>query len=91
MTDTPTDCLLFPNLFHKPLHVRFSDQRLSSNGGLLLLKARDRKLNLCARLAAAIPDRRQASKVNHSLLAQLQQRIYALAAGYPDVNEAAGV
>lgn len=91
MADTHTDCLLFPDLFHKPLHIQFSDQQLSSDGGLLLLKARDRKLNLCSRLAAAIPDRRQAAKVDHSLLAQLQQRVYALAAGYPDVNEAAAL
>lgn len=91
MTDTPTDCLLFPDLFHKPVHLQFSDQHLSSDGGLLLLKARDRKLHLCSRLADAIPDRRQAAKVNHSLLAQLQQRVYALAAGYPDVNEAAAL
>ncbi len=89
MTDTATDRLLFPDLFHKPLHIQFSDQQLSSDGGLLLLKARDRKLNLCSCLAAAISDRRQAAKVDHSLLAQLQQRVYALAAGYPDVNEAA--
>lgn len=91
MTDTATDRLLFPDLFHKPVHVQFSDQHLSSDGGLLLLKARDRKLNLCSRLADAIPDRRQAAKVDHSLLAQLQQRVYALAAGYPDVNEAAAL
>ena len=91
MADTPTDCLLFPDLFHKPVHVAFSDQQLSSDGGLLLLKARDRKLNLCSRLATALPDRRQAAKVEHSLLIQLQQRVYALAAGYPDVNEAAAL
>lgn len=91
MADPATDRLLFPDLFHKPLHIQFSDQQLSGDGGLLLLKARDRKLNLCSGLAAAIPDCRQAAKVNHSLLAQIQQRVYALAAGYPDVNEAAAL
>ena len=68
MPDTCTDCFLFPELFHKPLHVKFSDQRPSSDGGLLLLKARDRKMNLCPRLADAILDRRDAAKVEHSLL-----------------------
>ncbi|MCZ7593456.1 MAG: IS1380 family transposase [Kiritimatiellae bacterium] len=91
MPDTCTDCFLFPELFHKPLHVKFSDQRLSSDGGLLLLKARDRKMNLCPRLADAILDRRDAAKVEHSLLSQLQQRIFALAAGYADTNQAAAL
>ena len=91
MTNTATHCFLFPALFHKPLQVQFSDQRLSSDGGILLLKARDKRMNLCASLAAAFTDRRQAGKIDHTLLMQLQQRVFALAAGYRDVNEAAAL
>jgi hypothetical protein len=36
-------------------------------------------------------DRRESGKVEHPLHEQLQQRIYAVAAGYRDVNEAAAV
>lgn len=91
MPDTPTDRLLFPDLFDKPMQVCFSDQNLSSDGGLLLLKGRDKKIGLTQAMAGAITDRRQHAKVVHSMLEQLQQRVYGLAAGYRDANEAAAV
>jgi len=83
--------VLFPELFHKPLQITFSEQALSSDGGLLLLKARDRKLGVSDALARALPERRQISKVLHDLPEQIRQRVYAVACGYPDVNEAAAL
>ena len=91
MPDTPTDCFLFPELFDKPLQVCFSDQMLSSDGGLLLIKGRDKKIGLTKAMAEAISDRRQHGKVVHSMQEQLQQRVYGLSAGYRDANEAAAV
>ena len=91
MSKTTRQGVLFQDLFHKPVSVTFSEQTLSSDGGLLLLKARDRHLGLTVTMTRALRDRRQAGKVQHALLEQLQQRVYAVACGYPDVNEAAAL
>ena len=80
--------VFFPDLFSKPVQVEFSRQSLSSNGGLLLLHAADRRLGLSEALISCLTDRRQPAKVRHSLLEQWRQRVYGLAAGYPDANDA---
>ena len=57
---TTTDCLLFPDLFGKPLTATFNVPNASSDGGAVLLKAADRRLGLIPRLAAALDDAREA-------------------------------
>ena len=91
MATIARQAVLFQDLFHKPVAVTFAAQALSTDGGLLLLKARDRQLGLTAAMARELRDRRQAGKVQHALLEQLRQRLYAVACGYPDVNEAAAL
>ena len=87
--DTTTQCLLFPNIFPKRVVARF-DQRLgSSDGGALLLKAADRRYGLIACLASCLQDERQAGKIDHTLEELLAQRVFAIACGYPDANDAA--
>jgi len=84
-----TQCLIFPELTNKPIHFQFDEPHSSSDGGALLLKAADRKLQLTSALAACLVDGRQAAKVKHSLEDLLRQRIYGLASGYADANDAA--
>ena len=84
-----TQCLNFPELFDKPIQLKFDEPHSSSDGGALLLKAADQKLQLTSSLAAALVDNRQAAKIKHSLEDLLRQRIYGLASGYADANEAA--
>jgi hypothetical protein len=84
-----TQCLIFPELFTKPIHLKFDEPHSSSDGGALLLKAADQKLQLTASLAACLVDKREAAKVKHSLADLLRQRIYGLASGYADANDAA--
>jgi hypothetical protein len=80
---------LFPDLFSKPVHVSFSREHLSSNGGTVLLAARDRQLGLTAALADCLDDGRQSAKVDHALLEQMRQRVMGIALGCPDGNDAA--
>jgi len=80
---------LFADLFGKQVVACFDQDHASSEGGAILLKAVDRKLGLIERLGRCLPDRRQASKVEHSIEELLAQRIYGLACGYPDGNDAA--
>jgi len=85
---TTTQCL-FPDLFRKPLVARFDVAHGSSDGGAVLLKAADRRLGLIQALADCIVDRREFQKVIHETEELLGQRIYALACGYADCNDAA--
>ncbi len=86
---TTTPCLLFPDLFDRPLTATFDVPNASSDGGAVLLKAADRRLGLISRLAGALVDERQPGKVRHALSDLLGQRIYGLALGYEDANDAA--
>ena len=73
----------------KPIVARFDQPHASSDGGALLLKAVDDRLGLTWRLAGAIRDGRQPGKVAHPLRDLLRQRVFGLACGYADCNDAA--
>src|SRR5204863_265945 len=73
----------------KPIIAKFDQPHASSDGGAVLLKAVDDRLGLTWRLASAIRDRRQAGKVAHPLRDLLRQRVFGLACGYADCNDAA--
>jgi hypothetical protein len=73
----------------KPIIARFDQPHASSDGGALLLKAVDERLGLTWRLASTIRDRRQPGKVAHPLRDLLRQRVFGLACGYTDCNDAA--
>ncbi len=84
-----TQCLIFPELAAKPIHCKFDEPHSSSDGGALLLKAADEKLRLTSALSACLVDSRQAAKVKHTIEDLLRQRVYGLASGYADANDAA--
>ena len=86
---TTTECLLFPDIFDRPVVAKFDERQGSSDGGAVLLKAADRRLGLTAALAACLRDERQPGKVRHELHELLTQRIMAIACGYEDTNDAA--
>ena len=73
----------------KPVIARFDQPHASSDGGAVLLKVIDDRIGLTWRLASAIRDRRQPGKVTHSLRDLLRQRVFGLACGYADCNDAA--
>jgi hypothetical protein len=70
-----------------PLTVQFDGGRLTSDGGLPWLAEADAALGLCEHLAACIPDWRR-GPVKHALPALLRQRIFQIACGYEDQNDA---
>src|SRR5207302_7414500 len=73
----------------KPIIATFDQPQASSDGGAILLKLIDDRLGLTWRLAGAIRDRRQPGKVAHPLRDLLRQRVFGLACGYADCNDAA--
>jgi hypothetical protein len=89
MREATTQTVLFPRIFSRPVVAKFDQEHSSSDGGAVLLKAVDDRLGLSGRLAACVEDPRQAGKVRHAMLDLLRQRVYAIACGYPDGNDAA--
>jgi hypothetical protein len=89
MTDATRQTVLFPALFFKPVQMEFCRDQLSSYGGTVLLAARDRKLGLTQALCAQLSDGRQPGKVRHELLDQMRQRVFSIAVGCADGNDAA--
>ena len=87
--DSTTQCWLFEDLAKRQVVVRFDQERGSSDGGAVLLGAADRRLGLSEALAACIRDDRAPERVVHEMLDLVRQRVYGIACGYPDGNDAA--
>jgi Transposase DDE domain group 1 len=75
--------------FPKPVVATFDQEATSSDGGAVLLKALDGRLGVTATVARCLTDRRQAGKVQHGLAELVRQRVFGLACGYADCNDAA--
>ena len=80
--------LCFPPLVGQTIRADFEGGALSSDFGALLLRGVDRQMGLTKRLAAAIHDKRHQSYIDHPLRDLLAQRIYQIASGYVDGNDA---
>jgi hypothetical protein len=89
--DTTRQSVIFNDLFGKPVVARFDQPDSSSDGGALLLKACDERLGLTEALTSCLHDARQQSKVAHSFHDLIRQRVYGIACGYEDCNDAARV
>ena len=87
-TETVPQTVLFPDLFDKPLVATFDQQHASSDGGAVLLKAAEREYGLIGGFAECLVDDRQPGKVRHTLEDLLGQRIFGIACGHPDGNDA---
>ncbi len=89
--DTTRQSVVFEDLFGKPVVARFDQPDSSSDGGALLLKACDERLGLTEALTSCLHDGRQQSKVEHSFHDLIRQRVYGIACGYEDCNDAARI
>jgi hypothetical protein len=68
--------------------AEFTGERLTSDGGLLLLRDFARSSGIINRFCAScMVDRRRPSLVTHRLETIVNQRIFALCAGYEDIND----
>jgi hypothetical protein len=87
MTDDMLLPFNLPAVRRKKLTAGFDGGSLSSDGGLLLLREAERGLGLAGRLAGAIRDRRDPTRVDHTLPELLKTRMFAIACGYEDAND----
>jgi hypothetical protein len=88
-----TQSVLFSELEKRPVVLAFDQAHGSSDGGAILLSAANRRFGdgLIESLSSCLQDTRQQGKVDHPLTALMRQRIYGLACGYEDANDAARI
>jgi hypothetical protein len=67
--------------------ARFDGGTISSDGGALLLREADKRINLLERLSQCFLDGRAQWMVRHPILDMVSQRVYGLALGYEDIND----
>lgn len=87
MIQSATGSLPFSAMGPLPLEVDFLGGRLTSDGGLTWLAEADHALGLTTSLAAMIPDWRR-RRGRHDLPTLVAQRVYQIACGYEDQNDA---
>jgi hypothetical protein len=83
-----TQTVLFPHTSGKSIVLKLDQEHSRSDGGGLVIRALDDELGLTSALANAFRDSRQQGKVQHALIDLVRQRVYGLALGYPDCNDA---
>jgi len=87
MHDDTTLPFALPPVGRKKLVAAFDGGRLTSDGGVLLLSAAQRRLDLAGRLAAGIADPHDPARVWHPLADILRARMLAIACGYEDADD----
>jgi hypothetical protein len=84
MTDDTLLPFDLPAVRRKKLTIDFAGGNQSSDAGLLLLREAERKLGVCRRLAAAMPDRRDPDRIEHAMFEMVMARASAIACGHKD-------
>ncbi|NJL43193.1 MAG: IS1380 family transposase [Pseudanabaena sp. SU_2_4] len=82
-----TECLLEPKINFYEAHrieVKFSEQQLSTDAGILLVRQAEEKVKIIAGMSERIADERDPNKITHSMKQLVTQRVLQLANGYED-------
>ena len=87
MSDDSVVPFHFPAIGRKKLTAAFDGGRITSDGGVMLLAAAERRIGLAGRLAALIHDPRNPLLVTHSVADILRARMLAIACGYEDADD----
>src|SRR5262245_1422261 len=87
MTDDTLLPFAFPAVQGKKVTAAFDGGRITSDAGVMMLAAAERKLGIAAKLAAVICDRRDPSRVIHQLPDILRARMFAIGCGYEDGDD----
>lgn len=73
-----------PAVRGKKLTVDFDGGNQSSDAGLLLLRGAEKRIGIVGRLATALPDRRDPTRIRHRLTEIIKARVFAICCGYED-------
>ncbi len=86
--DFTPEQLRFPPAAGYTVRGDFTGGEISSDLGALILGAVDRRIGLIDRLTAAIADSRDPRYITHPMRDLLAQRVFQIASGYEDGNDA---
>ena len=87
MTNDTIPLFAFPAIEGKKVTAAFDGGRLSSDGGVMLLSMAERRLGVAQRLARCIPDRRDPSRIAHTIADMIRARVFAICCGYEDADD----
>jgi hypothetical protein len=87
MIDDTIPLFWFPAIQGKKITAAFDGGRIASDGGVMLLSMAERRLGVAERLARCIPDRRDPSRVVHTIADMIRARVFAIARGYEDADD----
>ena len=81
--------LIFESLFSKEVIADFEGGQITSDAGGLVLRELDHRYRLAENVSRCLHDSREAHKVKHGFVTLIRQRLFAIAQGYEDNNDAA--
>src|SRR6202521_4179689 len=87
MTDDTIPLFSFPAVQGKKVTAAFDGGRMSSDGGVMLLSLAERRLGVAERLARCISDRRDPSRIAHTIADMIRARAFAICCGYEDADD----
>lgn len=87
MSEDTIERFFFPAVGRKKLIGAFDGGRITSDGGVMLLAAVERRIGIAETLAPLIADPRDPTRVRHSVADILRARMLAIACGYEDADD----
>jgi len=87
MTDDTIRLFAFPAVQGKKITAAFDGGRMSSDGGVMLLSLAERRLGVAERLARCVPDRRDPTRIAHTIADMIRARVFAICCGYEDADD----
>ncbi len=74
--------------FNRSIKLDFQGATLTSDTGFLLLREVDERFKILSSIGEKLEDLRSPSHTKHSLVQMIRQRVYQIASGYEDCNDA---
>ncbi len=87
MTKCTTPQIIFASCKRRHIQADFTGGDITSDGGVLLLRYRDRRLGLTKVISNRFSDTRKRNRIRHDYLSLLRQRVYVICLGYEDLND----
>ncbi|WP_370459578.1 transposase [Desulfopila sp. IMCC35006] len=87
MTKCTTRPMDFTNCKQRLVQTDFTGGDITSDGGAVLLREMDRRLQLTDDIARSLSDHRRKKQIRHDPASLLRQRVYAICLGYEDLND----
>jgi hypothetical protein len=74
--------------FNRSIMIDFQGAKITSDVGFLLLREIDERFKIIAPMGDCLEDLRSPTHTKHPLVQMVCQRVYQIAAGYEDCNDA---